>query len=123
MEDNNENLKEFKIVLVGESSVGKTCIIKRFLTDEFNPEEITSSNASFISKNIKLDGADEKYIKFNIWDTCGQEKFRALGKVFYTGINAAILVYDIISKKNFEQLKEFWIKQIKDHAPNNIDKF
>ena len=123
MEDNNDNLKEFKVVLVGEAAVGKTCIIKRFATDEFKPDELTSSTASFITKTIKLDGFEEKYIKFNIWDTCGQEKFRSVGKIFYTGIQAAILVYDITSKRNFEELKNFWINQINEYAPNNVDKF
>ncbi len=121
--DNQDGLKECKLVLIGESAVGKTCIATRFIKDEFNYNEITTFPASFVTKTIQLDELSEKYVKFSIWDTCGQEKYRSIGKVYYKGVKAAILVYDITSKKSFEQISQYWYKQLIEYAPNDINKF
>ena len=88
-EEDNENYKVCKLVLVGESGVGKTCITSRFVSDHFSNDNVSTSSASYCSKTLKIDEFSDKYIKFNIWDTCGQEKFRSLSKVFYKGIKAA----------------------------------
>jgi len=119
--ENNEGLKTCKVVLVGESGVGKSCITARFVHDTFDDTIKPTQSAAFVTKNLKFE--DEKSIKFDIWDTCGQEKFRSLGKIFYKGISIAILVYDITSKQSFEQLENFWIGQIKEYAPKNTNKF
>ena len=118
-----ENLQEFKLVLLGESGVGKTSIIKRYIKDEFDDEQIATKCASFETKIIKLDEFNEKYIKLNIWDTAGQEKYRALSKIFYKEASAAILVYDTTNQKSFEEIKDYWYNQVKECSQENTNKY
>ena len=99
-----------KVVLLGEAGVGKTCIISQFISGVFDPDTISSRSAQFISKTIEIKDIN-KAIKFDIWDTAGQEKFRALAKIFYKDAKVICLVYDITSHKSFEALKEFWYEQ------------
>ena len=99
-----------KVVLLGEAGVGKTCIISQFISGVFDPDTISSLSAQFISKTIDYKDIN-KAIKFDIWDTAGQEKFRALAKIFYKDAKVICLVYDITSHKTFEALKEFWYEQ------------
>jgi small GTP-binding protein len=99
-----------KVVLLGEAGVGKTCIISQFISGVFDPDTISSLSAQFITKNMELKNI-KKVIKFDIWDTAGQERFRALAKIFYKDAKVICLVYDITSKKTFEELKEFWYEQ------------
>ena len=99
-----------KVVLLGEAGVGKTCIISQFISGVFDPDTISSLSAQFISKTIEFKDIN-KAIKFDIWDTAGQEKFRALAKIFYKDAKVICLVYDITSHKSFEALKEFWYEQ------------
>ena len=120
-DDEDKDVKVCKIVLVGESGVGKTSIASRFDKDIFDDSTTSTPVASFISKTLKLE--NDKCIKFEIWDTCGQEKYRSLGKIYYKGISAAILVYDITDKKSFEELDNFWIGQLKEYAPKTTSKF
>ena len=71
---------------------------------------MTSTGSSFVAKKIELD--DKKKIKLQIWDTAGQERYRSLAKIFYQSAAVAVLVYDVTLKKSFEQLKEYWVKEI-----------
>ena len=107
-----------KIVLLGEAGVGKTSIINRYISGSFSQIVMTSTASSFFSKKIELD--DKQKIKLQIWDTAGQEKYRSLAKIFYQSAAVAVLVYDVTLKRSFEQLKEFWVKEIKENAPDNI---
>ena len=120
MEENN-NIKIFKICLVGETGVGKTCIINRFVKNEFNIDEIPTSVATYAQKNVQLD--EGKIITFHIWDTAGQEKYRSIAKIFYKNAKAAILVYEITSQKSFDAIKNYWYDQIKNNTSENINKF
>ena len=110
-------MESVKVVLVGESGVGKTSIISRFTKDTFNHEEISSSSAQFISKTIKV---NEESIKFDIWDTAGQEKFRALAKIFYKDAQVIVLVYEIINKDSFEAIKNYWYKESSENSTADI---
>ena len=107
-----------KIVLLGETGVGKTSIITRYISGLFSQVVMTSTGSSFVSKKIELD--NNKKVKLQIWDTAGQEKYRSLAKIFYQNASAAVLVYDITLKKSFEQLKEYWSKEIKTNSPEDI---
>ena len=120
---NEENLKEFKIVVLGESWVGKTSIIQRYTNDKFEDNPISTKCASFDTKIIKIDEFNEIYVKLNIWDTAGQEKYRALTKIFYKDASAAILVYDTTNKKSFEEIKEYWYNQVKECSQKNTNKY
>ena len=120
-EADESDLKSFKIVLIGETAVGKTCISNYFMNETFNIDQVSTSTPSFVSKTIKFQEFNGS-IKFDIWDTVGQEKFRSLAKIFYKSSNAAILVYDITNRKSFEEIKNYWYKQLKENC-HSIDKF
>ena len=110
-----------KVVLIGESGVGKTSIISRYMTDKFSATLGSTPGANFTTKTIFLKDENQS-IKFEIWDTAGQEKFRSLAKVFYKNAAICILVYDITKKQTFEELQKFWIEKIKANASKNISK-
>jgi small GTP-binding protein len=112
-----------KVVLLGESGVGKTCIIARYVNNTFEDNGMSTTGASYAGKNMTFEEAGGKSIKFEIWDTAGQEKYRALTKIFYKDASIAVLVYDITKKESFEELKKYWYNQIKDCAPENTSKF
>ena len=118
--EGDENLKVCKVVLLGESGVGKTCIIDRFINDKFEDNGISSITASFVEKTMKFE--NEKYVKLQIWDTAGQEKYRALNRMFYKDTGAAILVYDVTKKESFEEIQKYWYNQLKEFAPKDISK-
>lgn len=121
MSNSNNTAISCKVVMLGESGVGKTCIINRYINNTFNPESMTTSGASYASKTMYFEKY-EKNMKFDIWDTAGQEKFRSLTKIFYKETSVAILVYDITRKESFEEIKNYWYHQIKEHSPKNTSK-
>lgn len=108
----------FKVVLLGESGVGKTSIISQFVDQTYQEDLQTSTGGTFSSKTFIY--GNNQLLKFEIWDTAGQERYRALTTIFYKEANAAILVYDITRVDSFEQLQEYWVKQIQESAPENI---
>ena len=122
MGDEDEGAQTCKVVLLGESGVGKTCIIARFINNTFEENLISTTGASYAGKTMTFEEYGGKSIKFEIWDTAGQEKYRSLTKIFYKDAGAAILVYDITRKESFEEIQKQWINQIKEFAPKNISK-
>ena len=108
-----------KLVFIGDPGVGKTCIISRFLKGTFDAEQITTVGASYATKTIKISETNES-LTLDIWDTAGQEKYRSLTRIFFQGAKLAILVYDITRKDSFENLKNVWLKELKDHADKNV---
>ena len=111
---------KFKVVLIGESGVGKTSILLRYISNEFNSQQFSTLGLSYVDKIIQID--NNKKIKLEIWDTAGQEKFRALAKAYYRNIDVGILVYDVTNKTSFEEIKNYWIKDIKEDNDDNISK-
>ena len=107
-----------KILLIGESGVGKTSIISQYVEETFKEDQETSAGASFSTKKLELKNGNIGTLE--IWDTAGQEKFRSLTQLFYKEASAAILVYDITRKDSFEQIKEYWFNQVKEKSPNNV---
>ncbi len=118
----DDNAKTCKVVLLGESGVGKTCIIARFINNTFEDNIMSTTGASYAGKTMSFDEFNGQSIKFEIWDTAGQEKYRALTKIFYKDAGVAILVYDITRKESFDEIKNYWHNQIKEFAPKNISK-
>ena len=108
-----------KLVFIGDPGVGKTCIISRFLKGTFDAEQITTVGASYATKTIKISETNES-LTLDIWDTAGQEKYRSLTRIFFQGAKLAILVYDITRKETFDNLKNVWLKELKDHADKNV---
>jgi small GTP-binding protein len=121
-ENEGEDAKTCKVVLLGESGVGKTCIISRFINDTFDDGSVTTTGASYVSKNMLFNDYNQ-VLNFEIWDTAGQEKYRSLTSIFYKDASIAILVYDITNGDSFEEIQKYWYEQIKESAPKNIGKF
>ena len=110
-----------KVVLIGESGVGKTSIISRYTTNTFKSQLMSTPGANFVTKNVIMEDKNQT-IRFEIWDSAGQERYRALAKVFYKNAAVCVLVYDITRKSSFEELKNYWVGQIKDNAQKDISK-
>jgi small GTP-binding protein len=108
----------FKIVLIGESGVGKTSIISQFIHKIFQDDIQPSMGGTFTSKTLLFE--DGKVLRLDIWDTAGQEKYRALTQMFYKDANAAVLVYDITRKDSFEELTKYWFDKIKENSSSDI---
>ena len=102
-----------KIVIIGESSVGKTSIISQFVDKIFQEEIQSTVGGSFNSKTILCEDLDKK-VKLEIWDTAGQERYRSVTKMFYKDADIAVLVYDITNKDSYDELKNYWVEQVKD---------
>ena len=115
--------KEIKVILVGEAGVGKTCIIHRYINGKFNEDTLSTISVSSEKKTITLNDMNNTKVEFDIWDTCGQEKYRNLVSLFFNDAKAAILVYDSTSKQSFNQMKDFWFQKVKEYAPEDIGKY
>ena len=120
-EDDDKGDIPCKVVLIGESGVGKTSIILRYMTNTFNQSLNSTSGANFSTKKIYLE-EEKKSIKFELWDTAGQERYRSLAKVFYKNASVCILVYEITRKASFDELKNYWVHQIMNSGSNKISK-
>lgn len=108
-----------KVVLLGDSGVGKTCIISRYISGSFDENSATTNGASYCSKNVNYEKLG-KNLLLDIWDTAGQEKYKALTKFFYKDAAVCILVYDITRKETFDNLKNFWYSQLKENSGSNV---
>uniref|UniRef100_A0A3Q2YK86 Ras-related protein Rab-13 n=1 Tax=Hippocampus comes TaxID=109280 RepID=A0A3Q2YK86_HIPCM len=106
----------FKLLLIGDSGVGKTCVLFRFSEDAFNSTFISTIGIDFKIRTIELDG---KKIKLQIWDTAGQERFRTITTAYYRG--GIMLVYDITNEKSFDNIKN-WIRNIEEHASADVER-
>ena len=114
-----KNEKTLKIIILGSSEVGKTCILNRYFHNEFKENVLSTVGIDFQTKFFKFDG-DQK-IKVSYIDTAGQEKFRAISVNYLKGTNGVILVFDITNKETFDLL-ESWLKELKDTNKSNISK-
>jgi len=108
----------FKLLLIGDSGVGKTCVLFRFAEDAFNSTFISTIGIDFKIRTIEMDG---KKIKLQIWDTAGQERFRTITTAYYRGAMGIMLVYDITNEKSFDNIKN-WIRNIEEHATSDVEK-
>ena len=113
-----EDSVRIKILFLGESNVGKTSIIKKFLSDDFDYNKYTISGANNTQKSIFYKKF-QKLITFDIWDTSGQKKFRPFHRILYKDTNVFILIYDITDISSFEEIKNYWINEIKSKASEN----
>ena len=103
-----------KLVLVGDSAVGKSSLILRYVRDSFNEREDSTIGACFFTRTVELDDAR---VRFEIWDTAGQERYHSLAPMYYRGADAILVVYDISSEKSFEGAKN-WVWEIEQKACN-----
>ena len=107
-----------KVVIVGESGVGKTCIMAQFIENKFEEEFVSSLTTQYRRKKIQLVTGED--VTFDIYDTAGQEKYRAIAKLYYKNARVVILVYDITDIKSFEAMKNYWYEQVKDIQTENL---
>lgn len=112
-DEDNQDALTFKIILLGDSSVGKTSLILRFCDDKFMEIGTSTIGVDTKTKDVRHNG---KKIELDIWDTAGQERFKTLAKNSYQGADGIILVYDITQKKTFSNIKHWY-----DNIKNNID--
>ena len=108
----------FKILTIGESGVGKTCLLLRFTEDKFVSNHLTTLGVDFKLKTISMDNRD---INLQIWDTAGQERFRTITKTYYKKSDGILLVYDVTDETSFKNIKN-WMKQIELNVPSNVSK-
>eukprot|EP01035_Chromulina_nebulosa_P019216 gene19216-25067_t len=109
---------QIKLLMIGDSGVGKTCLLLRYANDSFSPTFITTIGIDFKIKNIQLDG---KRIKLQIWDTAGQERFRTITTSYFRGAQGILLVYDVTDRQTFVSIRN-WVAQIQMHADVNVNK-
>ena len=102
--------KEVKLIVVGETNVGKTSLIKQYIDHTFVEEKTATIGYDTIQKELEING---KSIRLNIWDTCGQEQYRTINQMFVKNSKMALLVYDITDRETFEELKKYWYQYIK----------
>ena len=114
--NDEDNLLEIKMILLGDSAVGKTSIINRYVDDKFSGNIITSTTMTFTQKILTI---NKQNVQLNIWDTVGQEKFRALSKLFFKDTKIVVLVYSIIAKKSFESL-DYWLNLFKETIGDDV---
>jgi len=106
----------FKVVLIGDSGVGKSNLLSRFTRNEFNLDSKSTIGVEFATRSIHVDG---KTVKAQIWDTAGQERYRAITSAYYRGAVGALLVYDIAKHATYVNVTR-WLKELRDHADSNI---
>lgn len=117
-EKDNEDIKKiYKILLLGDSSVGKTCFLLRYTDNTFQEIYMSTIGLDYRLKTIQLQKGEK--VKAQIWDTAGQDRFRAITKNYYKGANGIILIYDITNIKTFEGVKN-WIEQIRDEVNQDV---
>ena len=110
---------ECTLIICGETMVGKSSLIDRLIHNSFNDAPLSTLGASSEKMEIIL---DDVVIQFNIWDTAGQEKFRSVNKIFYKRADVVLLIYDITSRGTFEEIKDYWLQEIRNHSINKQSK-
>lgn len=127
---------QFKIVLLGESAVGKSSVVQRFVKDAFSDQRESTIGAAFLTHTINIGPStvsegvaagqalpappsQNVAVKFEIWDTAGQERYRALASMYYRNAQGALVVYDVSSPASLEQAR-YWTRELERHAPQQI---
>ena len=108
----------FKILLIGDSGVGKTCLMFRFSDQKFQESYISTIGVDFKMKTLEVDG---KKIRLQIWDTAGQERFRTITQAYYRGAMGILLIYDVTNANTWKNVRN-WVRNIADNAPQTVNK-
>lgn len=112
----SQKVYNFKLVLLGDASVGKSCIVVRFAKDEFYEYQEPTIGAAFMTQSVNL---GDSIVKFEIWDTAGQERYRSLAPMYYRGASAAVVVYDITNRESFDGAQT-WVNELQAIQSNDI---
>ena len=106
----------FKLLLIGDSGVGKSCLLLRFADNTYNDSYISTIGVDFKIRNITL---DDKKVKLQIWDTAGQERFRTISSSYYRGVHGIALVYDVTDPESFNNINQ-WVEEVKRYASEHV---
>jgi len=109
-----------KIIILGESGVGKTALLQKYVMGKFIEEHKATIGADFLTKEITV---EDKSVTLQIWDTAGQERFQSLGNVFYRGADACVLVYDIEKEETFQKIEEWKTNFLSQASPDDPSNF
>jgi len=120
MKKENEIIN-IKIILLGDSTVGKTCMLMKYMKKEISEFHVATIAINNYTKEIKIQNSKDK-VKMTIYDTSGQERYKSIARNYYKKVDGVILMYDITNKESFDNLEE-WIKEIEDNANQNIHIF
>eukprot|EP01026_Neomeris_dumetosa_P061430 TRINITY_DN579_c0_g1_i6.p1 TRINITY_DN579_c0_g1~~TRINITY_DN579_c0_g1_i6.p1 ORF type:complete len:265 (+),score=15.23 TRINITY_DN579_c0_g1_i6:101-796(+) len=107
---------KFKLLMIGDAWVGKTCLLLRFADDSFQDNYLSTIGVNFKIRTVELDG---KVTKFSIWDTAGQERFRALNSNYYRGTHGVIVIFDVTSYTSFLNIKD-WLKEVDKYVDQSV---
>ena len=110
------DVKSFKVVLRGEGCVGKTSLVLRYTSNQFNDQHLTTIQASYLTMKLTI---DSQRVSLAIWDTAGQERYHALGPIYYRDANGALLVYDITDQSSFDRVQN-WVKELRKIVGSDI---
>merc|ERR1711907_90027 len=114
--NNGSKVVQFKLVLLGDSAVGKSSLVLRFVRGQFFEYQESTIGAAFLTQNVSL---NDYTVKFEIWDTAGQERYHSLAPMYYRGAAAAVVVYDITNADSFVRAKS-WVKELQRQGSPNI---
>ncbi|KAK8809702.1 hypothetical protein WA158_000645 [Blastocystis sp. Blastoise] len=114
MENQNLPKYKFKLVLLGETAVGKSSIVQRYVKDKFLDNQESTIGAAFLTQTVPL---EKGIVQFDIWDTAGQERYHSLAPMYYRGAKAALVVYDITSRITFNRAKN-WVAELQQNSGN-----
>ena len=114
--------ESIKIVVTGRCGCGKTSIISRLSSESFSEEYISTEGGTFHRVEFMYPEFQGQRLKMEVWDTAGQDKYKALTKLFYKNSNAVVLVYDITNSESYTDLKEYWYQQVRECVDDNISK-
>ena len=117
MKEGEKKERCLKVLLLGDTSVGKTCLLKRYTEDTFQDAYLSTIGFDYKFKIVTLKSGKE--VKVQIWDTAGQERFRTIAKSYYRGAHGIILVFDVTNQKTFDNIK-MWVNQIKEEASSKV---
>lgn len=108
----------FKLLLIGDSGVGKTSLMLRFVDDDFKGDQLSTIGVDFSIRTIELEG---KTAKLQIWDTAGQERFRTIASSYYRGAHGIVVVYDVTNAESFHNVQH-WLQEIDQYSRENVPK-
>ncbi|EGR28722.1 Ras family protein, putative [Ichthyophthirius multifiliis] len=108
----------FKLVIIGNSGVGKSSLLLRFSDDQFNENYLTTIGVDFRFRTLNI---DQKQVKLQIWDTAGQERFRTITSAYYKGADGIVIVYDVTNQSSFDDIDKFWISEVESYAEKNVE--
>lgn len=108
--------RELKLVLVGNTSVGKTCVVKKATTGTFGEDSVPTLGAAYVSKIVNVDNTE---VRLQIWDTAGQERYRGMTPMYYRGAHCALIVYSVTDQESYDSI-DSWVQSLHDNADSEI---